>query len=61
MCRRGGAAMHVHSKLQNLIIDRGSLAGNMVHWMRRIGIEGGDVNILNLYASNMASEQYAMW
>jgi len=57
---RGGVALYFHTKVRSLIIDEGTLVGNRVQWIRLKGRKGGDVVILNLYVSNMASERSAI-
>ena len=44
--RKGGIAICFHPGMQPLLHDRGSMAGN---------------SVLNIYASNMASERCATW
>ena len=58
---KGGIAICFHPRLQPLILDKGSLAGNRVQWIRFKGLEGGHLGILNIYASNLASERCATW
>lgn len=53
--------MYVHPRLQPLILDQGSLAGNKVQWIRFKGLEGGNLGILNVYASNMVGGRCAIW
>lgn len=45
-------------KIQSLIIYEGTLAGQ---WIKLQGREGGDVGILNIFVSYMASERSANW
>ena len=53
--------MCFHPRLQPLIMQKGYFAGNKAQWIRFKGLEGGHLEILNFYASNMVNERIAMW
>ena len=54
-------AMCFHPRLQPQILNQSMIFGNKAMWIRFKGLEGGNLGILIVYASNLDGERCAMW
>jgi hypothetical protein len=57
----GGIAMLLDEHWFHNVARTGTLLGNRGQWMMLTGLPGGDLGILNLYASNESAIRYELW
>jgi exonuclease III len=57
----GGICTFISPKLQHLIHSNGTIGSNLGQWIRLLGLPGGDLAILNIYASNSPAERTTLW
>jgi exonuclease III len=58
---RGGVCLWVSPQVQHLISTIGKSRSRRAQWMRLVGIAGGDIAILNVYAPNSTAARCELW
>lgn len=57
----GGVCMWVAPRISHLVTSSGQAGGGRAQWVRFGGLPGGDVAVLNVYASTHARERAFLW